>query len=65
MRTYMIRNITDGYWFSSNRSKTRWQQRQQSGTVWTKHSDAVRVMKHNHLDASIAEIVEFDMTEIK
>lgn len=65
MIIYMIRNIETGEWLVSRNRRIAWTYKQHHGFISNSKSVIYGVMRTAGLDASIAEIVEFEVKEIK
>lgn len=61
MKAFMIRNVNTGEWFV--KSKNSWTPKWERGTLWQHKSGPIQTMRHHHLDATVAEIVTFELKE--
>ncbi len=65
MRAYMIRHVISGEWLSKTRGRIYWCEKQKDATLWGHKTGPIQTMRHHHLDASVAEIVTFELTEVQ
>lgn len=65
MRAYMIRNIDTGEWLVSRNHRIAWTYKQHHGFITNSKSVIYSEMRIAGLDASKAEIVEFEVKEIE